>query len=176
MRIIAGKFRGTKLLSLEGQATRPTSDNVKESIFNIIQEYFPCDKVLDLFAGSGALGLEALSRGAEKVIFVDSNKPALDIIRKNVEKLQTPNISILQRDYLQYIKSATDKFDVIFLDPPYNKGYLKSAVEAIEQNELLSPDGILVIESEVDGENVDFDGFEVVTVKKYGKTQITILK
>jgi len=176
MRIIAGNFRGIKLDSLNGVATRPTSDYVKESIFNIIQNRFPCGKTLDLFAGSGALGLEALSRGAEFAVFVDCNRAAIDVILKNARKLNTENFSITQRDYLKYIKSASDKFDIIFLDPPYNKGYLTLAAEAIRECEILSPGGILVIESEVNGENVDFDGFEIITIKTYGRIQISILR
>jgi len=178
MRIISGKFRGAKLLSLKGEFTRPTSDNVKESIFNIIQGHFPAGNVLDLFAGSGALGLEALSRGAEKVVFVENSKAAIDIIRKNAEhlKLEQAEFSIILRDYLTYIKATMDKFDMIFLDPPYNKGYLSKAAEAIHEYGILSPDGILVVESEFGGESAELLNFEVVTIKKYGRIQISVLR
>ena len=178
MRIISGKFRGAKLLSLKGQSTRPTSDNVKESIFNVIQGHFPCSAVLDLFAGSGALGLESLSRGTDYAVFVENGNAAIDIIRKNAAhvKLESSNFSVVRSDYLTYIKSANDKFDIIFLDPPYNQGYLSKAVEAIHKHRILADNGILVIESEVGGEDVEFANFEVVTTKKYGRIQITVLR
>ncbi|MCL2838952.1 MAG: 16S rRNA (guanine(966)-N(2))-methyltransferase RsmD [Oscillospiraceae bacterium] len=178
MRIISGKFRGAKLLSLKGQATRPTSDNVKESVFNVIQSHFPCGAVLDLFAGSGALGLESLSRGADYAVFVENSSAAMDIISKNAAyvKLEPSKFSVVRSDYLTYIKSANNKFDIIFLDPPYNQGCLSKAVEAIHKHEILADNGILVIESEVGGEDVEFLGFEAITTKKYGRIQISILQ
>ena len=178
MRIISGKFRGAKLLSLKGQSTRPTSDIVKESIFNVIQGHFPCGAVLDLFAGSGALGLESLSRGANCSVFVENSNAAIDIIRKNVAhlKLEPSDFSIVRSDYLTYIKSLNNKFDIIFLDPPYNQGFLTKAIEAIHKHGILADNGILVIESEVGGEDIEVADFEVVTTKKYGRIQVTILQ
>ena len=178
MRVIAGKFRGAKLFSLKGDATRPTADMVKESMFNIIQSHFPCGCVLDLFAGSGGLGFEAISRGAEFCVFVENNRQAVNIIRKNAEhlKLSSSEYKIEPRDFMVYIKSTTEKFDVIFLDPPYNQGYLSKAINIIRDNNILTDNGILVIESEVDGEEIGFDGFEVKTEKKYGRILITVLR
>jgi len=178
MRIIAGKFRGVTLSALKGNATRPTSDMVKESMFNVIQGYFPCENILDLFAGSGALGFEAISRGAERCVFVENSGQAVNIIRKNAEhlKLAATKFEIHQCDFMSYIKHVNRKFDVIFLDPPYNKGYLAKAILAIWESGILEDDGILVIESEVDGEEVDVEGFEVVKEKKYGRVKITVLK
>jgi 16S rRNA (guanine(966)-N(2))-methyltransferase RsmD len=151
---------------------------VKESIFNIIQGNFPCGKALDLFAGSGALGLEAISRGAEFCVFVEDDRTAADIIRKNAEhlKLDAATFKLVQCDYSAYIKSAKEKFDIIFLDPPYGKGYLSKVLNAIRLNEILASGGVLVIEREIDGEEIDFAGFEVVTEKKYGRILITICK
>ena len=178
MRIIAGKFRGLKLESLAGVATRPTGDHIKESIFNIIQSHLPCGKVLDLFAGSGSLGLEALSRGAEFAVLVDNNRAAVDVIRRNAArlKLETADVSVVSRDYLSYIKSSIDKFDIIFLDPPYGRGYLAKAVEAIRDCGILAYDGILVIESEVGGESVEFEGFEAIKTKEYGRILVNVLR
>jgi len=178
MRVIAGKFRGIKLDSLKGQATRPTTDLVKESMFNIVQEHFPCERVLDLFAGSGALGFESLSRGAESCIFIEMNRQAVQIIRKNAGylKLEKQEYEVIQRDFEVYIKNENGKFDVIFLDPPYGKGYLNKAVYGIRANGLLATDGILIIESEVGGEEIDFDGFEILKEKKYGRILVTVLR
>ena len=178
MRIIAGKFRGLKLISQKGQNTRPTSDLVKESLFNIIQEHLPCGKVLDLFAGSGALGLEAISRGAEFCVFVENDKAAASIIRQNAEplKLGASDFRIVQHDSLSYIKSTKDKFDIIFLDPPYNKGYLSKSLENIREYGILTPGGILVIERESSGEEIDVSGFEVVKEKTYGRIRIMVLR
>jgi len=178
MRVVAGKFRGARLFALKGNSTRPTTDLVKESLFNVIQGYFPCENVLDLFAGSGALGFEALSRGAEHCVFVENNRAAIDVIRKNAAhlKLATSNFEIKQQDFAVYIKSLKEKFDVIFLDPPYNKDYLSKAVFAIQENKILADGGILVVESEIGGEEINFAGFEVVKEKQYGRVQISILR
>ena len=178
MRVITGKARGRKLKEPNDNKIRPTTDMVKESVFNIIQAYLPCGVVLDLFAGSGALGLEALSRGAERAVFVDNNAAAVDVIRKNAAnlKLDCSEISIVKRDFITYMQTAADKFDIIFLDPPYNMGYLGKATDAIREHKILQDNGILVVESEVGGEDIDFAGFEVVTQKKYGRIQITILR
>jgi len=178
MRVIAGKFRGLTLETLKSQATRPTTDLVKESLFNIIQGYFPSGKVLDLFAGSGALGFEALSRGAEHCVFVENSGQAVQIIRKNAErlKLDKSEFNIVNRDSEAYIKSANIQFDVIFLDPPYNKRYLVKVIDIIRENGLLTAVGILAVETEVGGEEIAFDGFEIVKQKRYGRVLITILR
>ena len=122
MRVISGKARGTSLYSLEGNHTRPTTDRVKESMFSIINFHIPDGVVLDLFAGSGALGIEALSRGARKCYFIENSHSAADIVKKNIEKTSLKENSVLKVvDYKSFLNSANEKFDVILLDPPYNK-------------------------------------------------------
>ena len=125
MRIISGSAKGTKLYTLEGDATRPTLDRVKEPLFSIIQHYIVGANILDLFAGSGALGLEALSRGADKAILCDYSRKAVNIIKQNIEKTKlTEKTEVWNMDYkkaLEKLKDNSQKFDIIFLDPPYRK-------------------------------------------------------
>lgn len=177
MRIISGKRRGYKLLSPDGDNTRPTTDRVKESLFNIIQMRFPCRNVLDLFAGSGALGIEALSRGAEKAVFVEHNLKAYEVVKKNLSGSGlNENAVIYRTDSIAFLDECRLRFDVIFLDPPYNKGLISEALGKICQNNLLSEGGIVVAETEAGGENPEHAGFEVIKSAKYGKTIITLMQ
>lgn len=195
MRIISGKKRGYRLLSPDGIDTRPTTDRVKESLFNIIQMRFPCNLVLDLFAGSGALGIEALSRGAEFAIFAEKDRNALLAINKNLEGSGLiDNAMVFNHDCFELLKklkenqvtiklsdktvpfSETDGFDVIFLDPPYNTGLLTKALDKIFEYNLLAVDGIIVTETEVLGEDVSEAKFEIIKKAKYGNTVITVMQ
>ena len=150
MRIIGGTLRGKKLSTLDGLTTRPTLDRVKESVFNIIQFQIKDVNVLDLFAGSGALGLEALSRGAKKAVFCDKSKDAIKIIEKNVinTKLQDKSF-IINNDYIDCLNElkGKEKFDIVFLDPPYDTDYGIRAINTIIENDLLSDDGIIIFET-----------------------------
>ena len=150
MRIITGKYRGLRLISPEGDSIRPTSDRIKETLFNILQKYNIEGDVLDLFAGSGSLGIEALSRGAERVVFADSNSDSCRLIRTNLDKLKITNEAVLlQVDYLYAVKKlATEgqSFDIILADPPYNSMYEQKLLDAIAEYDILKEDGILVIE------------------------------
>ena len=139
MRIIAGKARGTKLYTLEGENTRPTLDRVKESLFNIIQSEIPGSIFLDLFSGSGAIGLEAVSRGAKKAILCDTSKEACAIIKKNIEKTHTSeNVELYQADFKEVLTNRSgDKFDIIYLDPPYKTNFAIEAIKIILDKELL---------------------------------------
>lgn len=174
MRIIAGSRRGHKLLEFEGQDIRPTTDRVKESIFNLIQEYIPGSCVLDLFGGSGALCLEALSRGAEHAVCTDIDRNSIGVIRKNAESLGFDNIEIINTDAMNYIASASKQFSVIFLDPPYNKGFIAPVIGAIVEKSLLLDDGIIVLESDFSDEHSDFLGLSIVKQRKYGRSYVTI--
>lgn len=177
MRVISGKARGLKLLSLDGLDTRPTTDRVKESVFNILMPYLPSDSVLDLFAGSGALGIEALSRYCGHCVFVENNPSALDIIHKNAEKAKVADCSdFIRSDALSFLSSCRTGFDIIFLDPPYNKGFLEPVFRKISENNLLNPDGVIVCETELNGEMVSSPDFECIKQAKYGKTLISIFK
>lgn len=177
MRVISGSARGRKLLAPSGLDTRPTTDRVKESIFNIISPYLPCDKVLDLFAGSGALGIEALSRGSKHGVFVETDKNAFTVIRQNLDLARVSDKSeLVTLDAFLYLSRTREQFDIIFLDPPYNTGLLTKAIDEIYQKGLLSPNGIIVAESEHMGEEPDDEYFDIIKRAKYGKTTVFVLR
>ena len=175
MRIISGTRRGRKLFEFEGMDIRPTTDRVRESLFNLIQNFVPEAKVLDLFGGSGALSLEALSRGAVYAVICDIDKRSLELIKKNAAALRFEDrLDIIERSAEQYIKGTQEKFDIVFLDPPYNKGYINPIIKAILSSDILSPDGIIVLESDNTDEHGDFDTLEILKQRKYGRTYITV--
>lgn len=148
MRVITGTARGRKLKELQGRETRPTTDKVKESLFNIIQFDIEGRKVLDLFGGTGQLGIECLSRGAASCTFVDLRKEAAALIRDNVALCGfTDRAKVIQGDYLSFLTSCREKFDLILLDPPYASGFLEKALEAAAGIDILSENGIMVCES-----------------------------
>lgn len=173
MRIISGQFRGRKLKTLEGMNTRPTADRVKESLFNILNTKVYDAKVLDLFAGSGSLGLEALSRGAVSCVFVDSSKEAINIIKENVSLCRAENSSkIINKDYLNVIKSTNEVFDIIFVDPPYSKGIEIIVLENAKN--ILSEEGIVIIETDqTDIPPEEINGLIKYDARKYGRTIIS---
>ena len=150
MRIISGKARGTKLYTLEGENTRPTLDRVKESIFNIIQNEIEGAKILDLFAGSGAIGLEFLSRGAGKAVLCDKSKDAIDIIKKNIEKTHFQDkTQVLNMDFENCLeKLKNEQFDIIYLDPPYATEYIIKSLEKIKQLNITKEESLLIIETD----------------------------
>ena len=149
MRIISGKARGTKLYTLEGKNTRPTLDRVKESLFNIIQMNILDSVFLDLFAGSGAIGLEAASRGAKKVILCEVEKNAADIISKNIEKTHMEDIAILYKmDFKKFLKEKLDdKVDIIYLDPPYQTDYAIQALQILIEEQKVNSQTLIIIET-----------------------------
>ena len=182
MRIITGRARGTKLVTLEGNNTRPTSERVKEAVFSMIQFDIEGRRVLDLFAGSGQMGLEALSRGALKATFVDNSKEAVNVIRQNVTKTHFEGESeIILSDaegYLRRIKGK-EKFDLVFIDPPYAAGVQGKMLELLLAHELLKPTSIIVCES---GEEDIFkaspelaERFEIIKKARYSISYVTIL-
>lgn len=181
MRIISGKAKGTKLYTLEGTNTRPTLDRVKESIFNIIQRDIPNAVVLDLFAGSGAIGLEMLSRGAQKAILCDSSEEAIKIIKKNVQKTHMEEKSEIYNIDFKYCieKVQKQKFDIIYIDPPYNTNFIVQALQSIIEKNILHPDGIIILETD-DEERIlrEIEEIEVAIVdkRKYGRAIIIFLK
>lgn len=176
LRIISGKNRGLTLVTLEGLDTRPTLDRVRESVFNILFDRVTDKNILDLFAGSGAMGIEALSRYASKCTFVDSNKNAVECIRKNVDKSKNTDLSkIIHSDYADFLKNYNgDKFDIIFLDPPYNMWQSEKILSYIIERNILSDDGIIVCECERSHE-LNYEGFSLLTKKDYGKVSIYLL-
>lgn len=174
MRIIAGNRKGHKLKEFEGMNIRPTTDRVKESMFNLIQDFIPGSNILDLFAGTGALSFEALSRGAKYAVCTDLDVNSVKIIKKNADELQFDNIEILNQDAMRFIKNSNSCFSVIFLDPPYNKGFIKPVIEAVLENELLEMDGIIVLESDNSDEHSEISGLDIIKQKRYGRTYVTV--
>ena len=147
MRVITGSARGAKLKTLEGLNTRPTSDRVKEAIFNIIQFDIEGRRVLDLFGGCGQLAIEALSRGANYAVIVDESREAVNVIKDNVKKVKfDQQTSVFQMDYMRYLSTTREKFDIIFLDPPYAEKMLENALRKISEIDILAEGGIIVCE------------------------------
>ena len=177
MRIISGTRRGHKLHEFEGYDVRPTTDRVKESIFNLIQHYVPSARVLDMFGGSGALSFEALSRGADYAVILDNDRKSVELIKKNLHDLKFEDIcEVREISSFDYVKKCTDKFDIIFLDPPYNQGFIEPALSAISEYGLLSLDGIVLLESDNTDFKNDFPGLIMEKQRRYGRTFVTIYK
>lgn len=180
MRIISGKAKGTKLYTLEGENTRPTLDRVKESIFNIIQNQISEAIILDLFAGSGAIGLEFLSRGATKAILCDKSKEAINIIKKNVEKTHMEeHTEILNMDFENCLdKIKGEKIDIIYLDPPYNTNYVQKALEKIIKSDITKEESLIIIETDdenrIEKEIKNLD-IKIIDKRKYGRAEIIFL-
>lgn len=151
MRVIAGTAKSIPLKTLEGSATRPTTDRVKESVFSALQFDLEGASVLDLFAGSGQLGIEALSRGADNAVFIDASPSAVKIVKENLKKTRLETqASVLCCDFLSYLKKCTQQFSIIFLDPPYAGTMLAEALDAINSFDILAPNGIIVAETHKD--------------------------
>ncbi len=151
MRIISGKYKGHHLVSFKGDHLRPTTDRVKEALFNKIQFELEGAIVLDLFSGTGNLGLEAISRGAEKVVFVDENPKSIEILKKNIEKLKVEKSSyeIVTLDAFRFLKKSTDrKFNFIFIDPPFTQKMAHDVMEALDKTSIYTPETFISIESQ----------------------------
>lgn len=181
MRIISGTARGTKLYTLEGQATRPTLDRVKESLFNIMQNKIPNSIFLDLFSGSGAIGLEAASRGAEKAILCDKSKDAIKIINKNIEKTHLrEKTEIYNLDYELVLKTKIKKhIDIVYIDPPYDSDFAIKSIKQIVENNLIDENSIMIIETDNDKkllENLKKIEVEITDKRKYGRAVLIFLK
>lgn len=181
MRVISGKAKGIHLESLEGKQTRPTLDRVKEAWFNIIQNELIDAQVLDLFSGSGALGIEALSRGAKQTVLCDKSTESIRIIQKNLEKTRlSENANVIKNDFRKTLIFLKDKykFDLIFIDPPYADEMVQEAVLKIIEYDLLKEDGIIMIETDeeerilksLEGINVN-----VYDLRKYGRVKLIFL-
>ena len=171
MRVVAGKYRGKKLKEFDLQTTRPTLDRVKESIFNLIQFDIQGSVVLDLFSGTGALGIEAISRGAEKTFLVDYNNDAIKIINENLKGIEA-NYIVVKNDYLTFLENTNEKFDIVLLDPPYNTDYGVKSIEILIAKNLLNSNAIIIFEtSENKIVNFNYEGF-TVKQKKYGSVMV----
>ena len=178
MRVISGSARGRRLKELPGMDTRPTTDQVKESIFNIIQFDIEGRKVLDLFAGTGQMGIEALSRGAAHATFVDVAPAAAKIARENVELTRFADVSkVMQSDWRGFLSSCREKFDLIFLDPPYHTDMLENAMQTIAAIDILSEHGIMVCESPLDKVLPELAApYEKGKEYRYGKIKVTLYR
>ena len=182
MRIITGTAKGKKLVSLEGDATRPTSERIKEAVFSSIQFDVEGRRVLDLFAGSGQMGLESLSRGAQKATFIDLSREAMDIVKQNARITGFFDVChFLVSDWRNYIRKASgrEQYDLVFIDPPYALRVAGEAVKALLDSDMLKPTSIIVVESE---ESDIFENmpetkkkFTVLKETKYGVAHITVL-
>ncbi len=179
MRIIGGKYRSRVLADFEGEEVRPTSDRAKEALFNILALKLYGARVLDLFSGSGALGLESLSRGAKEVVFNDCSKQSLAILKKNLSTLKITaggeEAKLLNCDYLVALESVKGAFDLILLDPPYRLDYGIPALQKIAQKGLLSENGVAVYERDRPFEG-QIEGLEKYDERKYGKTYFTFFR
>ena len=181
MRIISGTARGTKLYTLEGIETRPTLDRVKESLFNIINNRIHDTVILDLFSGSGSIGLECASRGAKEIHMCDISQKAIEIIEKNVTKTHCENkVSIYNCDYKECLKRVKDlKFDIIYLDPPYKTEYIENSLKIILDLNIKKDDGIIIAETDDDKPLEKFIkncNIKIYDKRKYGRAYLFFIK
>ena len=174
MRVISGKYKGKNLDGFSIDGTRPTMDRVKESLFGSIQNYVKDSVVLDLFSGSGSLGIEALSNGANSCYFCDNSKEAIKILNKNLKDID--NSYVFKDDYKKVLKVLSEKgikFDLIFLDPPYKLNLINDTIQKILDYNLINSNGLIICEYEK--ENIKCD-LKLIKEKKYGTTYIKIYK
>lgn len=181
MRITAGSKRGATLLALTGTETRPTLDHVKEAVFSMMGRNLNDAKVLDLYAGSGAIGLECLSRGAAEAVFVDESAEAINIIKKNIEKLSfqkhTAVLALKDSDAIELLKKKGDSFQMIYLDPPFGKTDIDKTIKTLLASGLVADQGRVIIEESYDDRiNLSIEGTELEKDKRYGRISIRILR
>lgn len=181
MRVISGQARGLKLKTPEGLATRPTTDRIKESLFNIIAWDISEADFLDLFSGSGGIGIEALSRGASSAVFVDQSPESIAVINDNLTRARLEDrAEVIRGNALSVISSLANRgksFDIIYMDPPYSKGLAQAALEAVYAVRLLKPEGFIAVEQANTEPLPETEGFTVSRIKDYGRTtRITFLR
>ncbi len=177
MRVITGSARGTRLKSFEGDSVRPTTDKVKEAIFSSIHFVIEGSKVLDLFAGTGQLGIEALSRGAMTAYFIDSSKESLRLVEQNLvlSKLKSSDVKVINEDSILFLKTNTEKFDFVFVDPPYRKGIVLQVLENIENS--LNENAYIFCEHEKELELPEiFGDLTLKKTYKYGKIYVSLYR
>ncbi len=172
MRIIAGAFKGFQLKAPKSQRVRPTSDRVREFVFSCIHMDIVGAHVLDLFAGTGALGIEALSRGARDAVFVDNSRESIDVVKQNLARVKK-NATVVKRRAEMFLKTTDHSFDFIFCDPPYAFDRFESILQSIVENNILSDDGLIIYESAFKQQPVLHYGLKTSRLKKMGDTLIT---
>ena len=180
LRIIGGELKGKKLCSVRGKTIRPTADRTRESMFNILSHRVPKTAVLDLFAGTGALGIEALSRGAESAVFVDSSRGSLSVIRRNVESCSlNDQANIIKWNIeknLNCLKSMRTGFGLVFIDPPYNRNLVKPTLFNLDQSKSLKNGSSIVVEhASLEPIPTDLLAFQLTDQRRYGKTLVSFL-
>jgi 16S rRNA (guanine(966)-N(2))-methyltransferase RsmD len=178
MRVITGTARGRRLKELEGMDTRPTTGKVKEAVFSIIQFDIEGRRVLDLFAGTGQLGIEALSRGAASCVFLDTRKDAVKLIRENLKRTKlSEKARVVRSDYLQFLQTCRETFDIVLLDPPYAEVFLENALKKLAEIDILETGAIIVAERPAEKELPwEFSGFTKSRDYKYGNTVLTLYR
>lgn len=178
MRVISGKAKGVVLKTPEGLNTRPTTDRVKEALFSIIQFELPAARVLDLFAGSGQLGIESLSRDAKSAVFIDEREDACKLVRENLRRTKLESLGkVIRSDYIAYLKRCNEKFDIIFLDPPYAEVFLENSLKMITEIDILQTGGIIVTERPVGKDlSLEFPGYSRSKDYKYGHTVLAMYR
>ncbi len=178
MRVITGSARGRRLKELEGMETRPTTDRVKEGMFSALQFDIEGRRVLDLFAGTGQLGIECLSRGAASAVFVDRRADAVKLIKENLKATELADRArVVSGDSMEYLKSLREKFDIILLDPPYAAGLLEPAIAHITRFDILAPHGIIVAEHPAEKALPALEPpYRVHRTYRYGKIGLTICR
>lgn len=178
MRVITGSARGRRLNELKGYDTRPTTDKVKEGVFSAIQFEVEGARVLDLFAGTGQLGIEALSRGAQSAVFVDQRADAVKLVRENLALTKlTDGAQVVCGESMAYLNALRQKFDLIFLDPPYADDLLERAVAHIARFDILAPDGIMITESPVEKTLPALSApYRIAREYRYGKIKVTLYR
>lgn len=178
MRVITGSARGVRLKTPDGLKTRPTSDRVKEAVFSMIQFEIEGGRFLDLFAGTGQMGIEALSRGATSAVFVDGWKDACQLVRENLRLTKlSDKAKVVNSDYLSYLQSCREKFDIVFLDPPYAEFFLENALNKISEIDILSDRGIIICERPAEKQlDLDISGLQRSKDYRYGKTWVTVFR
>ena len=178
MRVISGSARGMQLRTPDGMKTRPTTNRVKEAMFSIVQFDIPGAKVLDLFGGTGQLGIEALSRGATSCCFVDESDHACKLIKENLNKTKlSDRARVIRGDYASFLKSTNEKFNIILLDPPYAEVFLENSLKMITEIDILQSGGIIVTERPAGKELLcDFPGLSRSKDYKYSSTILTIFR
>ena len=178
MRVVAGAARGVALKAPEGLATRPTADRVKEAMFSILQFDLPGTSVLDLFGGTGQLGIEALSRGAKFAVFVDEGEKACSLIKENLRRTKLEGqAKVIRSDYLQFLRQTREKFDIILLDPPYAEVFLENALKCITEIDILQSGGIIIAERPLEKALPwEFENYTRSKDYKYGRVLLTIYR
>ena len=178
MRVLSGKYKGKKLVGSTDNSIRPTTNKIKEYIFNILQDFCYNKQVADIFSGSGSLGIESLSRDSKHVVFVEASTKSINVLKNNLNqvKVEPEKFKIVNSDAIKFSNQYKDKFDLILMDPPFHYPPLNELLESIFHNKILNDNGILVVEHEISNPvNSDTDLFEIIKQKKTGRSLISFI-